>query len=268
MLTSAPNDTTTLDASTAGSLSEKENRRLQRISLPLPVRVEVKVDSKMTWNEITRLSDISAFGAGFTLKRPVKRGRLIQMTVPMPRQLRCFDYGEAQYKVWGLVRKCIPISTRTPEQSFAVGVAFTGKNPPAEHIDHPSRLYDISHRESEGEGFWHLRPADLTADDSDLPKELRKQTRFSIPEALTLELLDKSGNVTAYESTVTENLSVGGASVFTQHLLDDGTFLRVTSDRFNVTILSVVRSRRAGSDGISRLHLEFIDRLFPLQGID
>lgn len=268
MLTSTQNETTPIEASTAGPISEKENRRLQRISLPLPVRVEVRVNSKMTWNEITRLSDISAFGAGFTLKRPVKRGRLIQMTVPMPRQLRCFDYAEAQYKIWGLVRKCIQTTNRTPEQNFAIGVAFTGKNPPANYLDHPSMLYDISHRESEGAGFWHLRAADTNVDDSDLPKELRKETRFSIPEALTLELLDHNGNVTTYESTVTENLSVGGAAVFTQHALDDGTFLRVTSERFNVTILSIVRRRRVGADGVSRLHLEFIDRLFPLQGID
>ena len=268
MLTSAQPNITTLDPSKAAPGSEKENRRLQRISLPLPVRVEVKVDSTMTWNEITRLSDISAFGAGFTLKRPVKRGRLIQMTVPMPRQLRCFDYGEAQYKIWGLVRKCIETANRGTEPSFAVGVAFTGKNPPTDYLNHPSRLYDISRRDSETDGFWHLEPADLRADDSDLPKDLRKQTRFSIPESLTLELLDENGNVTTYETTVTENLSIGGAAVFTQHALDEGTFLRVTSERFNVTILSVVRKRRVGGDGLSRLHLEFIDRLFPLQGID
>lgn len=268
MLTSAQNEITNVSPPAASPPSEKENRRLQRISLALPVRVEVRIDSKTTWNEITRLSDISAFGAGFTLKRPVKRGRLVQMTVPMPRQLRCFDYSEAQYKIWGLVRRCIETVSRTSEQTFAVGVAFTGKNPPPHYMDNPLRLYDISHREADGEGFWHLQPADLSADDSDLPKELRKQTRFSIPEALTLELLDPSGNVTAYESTVTENLSVGGAAVFTQHELDDGTFLRVTSERFNVTILSLVRGRRIGSDGITRLHLEFIDRLFPLQGID
>lgn len=268
MSTLAQSEPTTLDTLPVSPVSERENRRLQRISLPLPVRVEIRVDSKTTWNEITRLSDISAFGAGFNLKRPVKRGRLIQMTVPMPRQLRCFDYAEAQYKIWGIVRKCIQTTSRTPDQTFAVGVAFTGKNPPADYMEQPSRLYDISHRESDGEGFWHLQEADTSGDDSDLPTDLRRQTRFSIPEPLTLELLDLNGNVTSYESTVTENLSVGGAAVFTQHALDDGTFLRVTSERFNVTILSIVRRRRVGPDGISRLHLEFIDRLFPLQGID
>ncbi|MBK6748852.1 MAG: PilZ domain-containing protein [Acidobacteria bacterium] len=256
------------DRTNAVPVVEKENRRIQRISLPLPVRIEVKIDAKVSWNEITRLSDISAFGAGFTLKRPVKRGRLVLLTIPMPRQLRCFDYSEPQYKIWALVRRCIETGQVRAEPSYAIGVAFTGQRPPIDYSEHPSRLYDISHREQEGEGFWHLTPADLMADDSDLPKDLRKQTRFFIPESLKLEILDDAGNVTASETTVTENLSLGGAAVFTQFELDPGSFLRVTSERFDVTIISVVRGKRVGPDGITRLHLEFIDRHFPLQGID
>ena len=82
--------------------SEKDNRRIPRLSLSLPVRVESRVNESVAWNEITRLNDVSAFGAGFNLHRPVKRGRLVQMTIPMPRQMRCFDFTEPQYKVWGL----------------------------------------------------------------------------------------------------------------------------------------------------------------------
>lgn len=245
-----------------------ESRRIQRISLPLPVRVEVRVNRSSNWNEITRLMDVSAFGAGFTLKRPVKRGRIVQLTIPMPRQLRCFDHAEAQYKVWALVRRCIQLESRGAEHSFAVGVAFVGKTPPDGFIDHPSRLYDISHRDAEGEGLWRVKEADLTADDSDLPPELRKQSRFFIPEALTIELMDGEGGISGSESTVTENISVGGAAVFTQFDVEPGTFFRVTSDRHNVTIISVVRGKRLGPDGITRLHLEFIDRLFPLQGVE
>ncbi|MBL8180803.1 MAG: PilZ domain-containing protein [Blastocatellia bacterium] len=253
---------------TASATLEKENRRIQRISLPLPARVEVRIDTRSTWNEVTRLSDVSAFGCGFTLKRPVKRGRLVQLTIPMPRQLRCFDYSEPQYKIWGLVRRCISISKTQADPSFAVGVAFTGQKPPSDFLEHPSRLYDITHRESESEGFWHVTQADLRADDSDLPKDLRKQTRFFIPECLVLELMDQDGNVIQSESTVTENISLGGAAVFTQYDLDPGAFLRVKSERFDVTIISVVRGKRTGQDGITRLHLEFIDRLFPLEGIE
>ena len=36
----------------------------RRIALPLPSRVEVKIDAQVSWNEVTRLSDISAFWCG------------------------------------------------------------------------------------------------------------------------------------------------------------------------------------------------------------
>lgn len=234
----------------------------------MPVRVEIKIDDANSWNEITRLSDVSAFGAGFTLKRPVKRGRLVLLTIPMPRQLRSFDYSEPQYKIFALVRRCIAIGPSAQNPEYSIGVAFTGKTPPPGYVEHPSVLYDITHRDGEGHGFWHLAPADLTADDSQLPKDLRKQTRFHIPEALLLEKVDEVGNVLESETTVTENISLGGAAVLTSLQAEAGTFFRVTSERFDVTILSVVRGSRIGPDGILRLHLEFIDRFFPLEGID
>ena len=266
MFTSSTEQVSSITRPVTGNAVEKENRRIQRISLPLPVRVEVRIDSQVNWNEVTRLSDISAFGCGFSLKRPVKRGRLVQLTIPMPRQLRSFDYSEPQYRIWGVVRRCIAVE-RTVTDEYSVGVAFTGKNPPAGFLDHPSMLFDIARRD-EAEGFWHITPANLMADESDLPKELRKQTRYFIPEQLVVAQVDGAGNEIFSETTVTENISLGGASVFTTLKADAGTFVRVTSDRFNVTILSIVRGARVGEDGITRLHIEFIDRLFPLEGIE
>jgi hypothetical protein len=80
---------------------EKENRRLQRFSLALPTRVESHINRNQTWFEITRLTDVSIYGAAFNLNREIEPGRLLQMTIPMPRQMRCYDFAEAQYKVWG-----------------------------------------------------------------------------------------------------------------------------------------------------------------------
>jgi hypothetical protein len=266
MFTSGSEQIRSIDRAVPKPAVEKENRRIQRISLPLPVRVEVKIDSKVSWNEVTRLSDVSAFGCGFTLKRPVKRGRLILLTIPMPRQLRSFDYSEPQYRIWGVVRRCIPVGRSVESPEYSVGVAFTGKTPPAGYLEHPSMLFDVAQRD-DANGFWNIMPADLMADDSDLPKDLRKQTRYFIPETLHLAQVDESGNVLFSETSVTENISLGGAAVFTTLKADAGSFLRVSSERFGVTILSVVRSSRVGDDGITRLHLEFIDRLFPLEGI-
>ncbi len=246
--------------------TEQENRRIQRYALALPTRIEVKVDTGSTWSEITRLEDISAFGAAFKLKRPVKRGRLVLISLPMPRQLRCYDYLEPQYRIWGLVRRCLSLESDPGGQNYAVGIAFIGKTPPEAYLEDPSKLYDIADR-ADG-GLWQLCELDSKYDDSDLPSELRKQTRFAIPEALLIELLDEGGDVAASEVTVTENISLGGAAIFTSLDVDTGTFLRVVSERHNTTIISIVRGKRVGPDGITRLHLEFIDSLFPLTGID
>jgi hypothetical protein len=186
----------------------------------------------------------------------------------MPRQLRSFDYSEPQYKIWGVVRWCGPTDKKAQAEEYSVGVAFTGKNPPVDFLEHPSRLYDIAHREKDGEGLWHLSIADVMASDSNLPTELRRHTRFSIPEALLLERVDDDGNVLQSETTVTENISLGGAAVVTTLKLEVGSFLQVTSERFSVTIFSVVRGVRTGDDGMTRLHLEFIDKFFPLEGIE
>jgi hypothetical protein len=247
-------------------ISDKDQRRIQRYALALPTRVEVRVDSKFTWHEVTRLEDVSAFGAGFELTRPVKRGRLLQVSLPMPRQLRCFDFLEPQYKVWGLVRRCIPEGNNTGAQKYAIGVAFIGKNPPSSYNENPSKLYELSGR-SDG-GLWELADADPSQDESDLPTYMRKHTRFSIPESLLLEILDENGDVAASEVSVTENISLGGAAVFTSFNAEVGSFIRVTSERNNLTIISIVRGKRVGPDGIVRLHLEFIDNLFPLAGIE
>jgi hypothetical protein len=81
-------------------------------------------------------------------------------------------------------------------------------------------------------------------------------------------MLDENGEVVASEVSVTENISVGGAAVFTSFDVKNGSFLRVKSERHDLTIISIVRGRPLGADGIVRLHLEFIDHLYPLEGID
>lgn len=248
------------------TVTEKDSRRIQRFSLALPSRVEVRVDEKNSWSEVTRLQDVSGFGAGFILNRPVKRGRLVLLSSPMPRQLRCYDYLEPQYRVWGLVRRCLGLGDNPATRTYAIGIAFVGKHPPAGYAENPAMLYDLATREDGG--LWQVAEAAANPDESDLPVHLRRHSRFSIPEALLLELLDENGDVAASEVSVTENLSLGGAAVFTSFNVDVGSFLRVRSDRHGVTIISIVRGKRVGADSIVRLHLEFIDHLFPLEGIE
>src|SRR5712692_12015797 len=107
-------------------MSEKQQQKRirERLELKLPVRIHSRETTDFEWTEMTRLIDVTPFGAGFTLKHPTEKGRLLHMTIPMPRQLRVFDHVEDQYRVWALVRY-IKLLTPTDIKSsfFEVGAA-------------------------------------------------------------------------------------------------------------------------------------------------
>ena len=86
---------------------QKEQRGITRVELKFPVRVAGKDTPTTNWHEITRLIDVSAFGASFKIPRSVKRGRLVRLSMPMPQQMRTYDFLEAQYQIWGIVRRCV-----------------------------------------------------------------------------------------------------------------------------------------------------------------
>ncbi|MDH3493761.1 MAG: PilZ domain-containing protein [Acidobacteriota bacterium] len=256
-----------MQATLTPSEEKQDTRRLKRIPINLPLKVEGKDTVDSLWEEISRLRDVSSFGAGFTLSRPVKRGRLVNLTLPMPRQMRCYDFFESQYHVWGIVRRCIPIDNSKME-SYLIGVAFIGKVPPKTYIDDPAQLYDVSHRSEKEQGLWEIRHAVSEPDESHLPKEDRRHSRYEIPINMEVDAVDSKGNVVESEPTVTENISLGGASIFTSLTVEIGSFLRVTCNQYHMTIKAIVRGRRVGPDGIPRLHIEFIDHFFPLSGIE
>jgi hypothetical protein len=60
--------------------------------------------------------------------------------------------------------------------------------------------------------------------------------------------------------TETENISRRGAAVRTQLKVERGQFVRLIGLPEQPPVLAVVRARRAGADGVTRLHLEFVDR--------
>lgn len=233
----------------------------ERLELKLPVRVVCRETLDFEWVEMTRLVNVTPFGAGFTLKRPVERGRLLHMTIPMPRQLRVFDHVEDQYRIWALVRYIRPLGSGGHGSLFEVGVAFVGKRPPASYETDPSMLYEIADSATDAlklaEGAsQHLGPLTEETD--------RAHTRHNIPVDVLLEVLDEKGMTGASENTVTENISEKGATLFTTLTIPAGRFVRLTSQQYDIKIYAAVRSRSTGTDGIHRIHVEFIDRRWPL----
>ena len=240
------------------SVGGKERRRRERVRLSLPVRVLCREGAREEWTEQTRLEDVTPFGASFRLRRPVDVGRLIHLHMPMPRQLRCFDHIEDQYRVWALVRRLTQAGeTAGGEQLFELGVAFVGKHPPASFKADPRTRYNIA-ADPTDQALWR-------ADEHKRAFVEERETRLPLPVEVVVEVLDEGGAVAQSEQTVTENISRTGAAVFTSLKLERGRFVRLRSARYSLAVLAVVRRTRRGEDHIDRLHLEFVDRQWPLE---
>jgi hypothetical protein len=238
---------------------QRERRIRERLELKLPVRVYCRETPDFEWVEITRLTNVTPFGAGFHLKRPTEKGRLLHMTIPMPRQLRVFDHVEDQYRVWALVRYVKALEQPGAKQPiFDVGVAFIGKRPPVSYETDPAKRYDITATVPTNTALTSEMVNPLT------PSDQRAHSRLSIPIDVYVEVLDEKNEVISSEQTVTENISAGGATVFTSLQVPIGRFVRVRSDQYQITIFAVVRHRSTSAEGLPRIHLEFIDKKWPL----
>lgn len=229
----------------------------ERLPLHLPVRVQGRETPDFAWTEMTRLTNVTPFGAGFPLKRPTEKGRLLYMTIPMPRQLRVFDHLEDQYRIWGVVRY-MKLQKSDQRTTFEVGVAFIGKRAPASYEKEPWKRYEVATTPFQalptGEEMVKVFPA----------HDERSVTTHGIAVEMRVDMMDTSGEIIQSEDTVTENISSNGATLFTTLPIPQGRFIRLTSNQQGITAFAAIRSRSTGVDGVERIHVEFIDREWPL----
>ena len=178
-------------------LTRDLGRRCARLSLKLPIRVSFREIAEYQWTEQSRLIDVTQFGAGFTLTRPVEVGRLIHLTVPLPHQLRCFDHFEPMYSVWSLVRHVSSVSNpqRHEPALFRVGVGFVGKHAPGSYEEDPTLRYEPLPSNDGQTSMWTLRRC------SSAPQ--RRESRLIIPLEVLVETLDETGKPLMQEHSVT-----------------------------------------------------------------
>jgi hypothetical protein len=213
---------------------------------------------------MSRLIDVTPFGARLRLKRPTETGRLLQLTLPMPRPLRCFDHIEDQYRIWSLVRN-LKLLDPTSEKGALVeiGVAFVGKRPPRSFEADPMRRYEVAQSSTEA-GLWAVKEESGESLTEGAASDDLRETRHNIPIEVLIEVFTKDGSFSESENTVTEDISQHGASVFTTLSLSPGRFIRISSEQYRAAALAVVRGRSLGANGIARLHLEFVGSEWPL----
>ena len=249
----------------------KSQRLRERLKLTIPVRVQGRESPSDEWAEMTRLIDVTPFGAAFVLGRPTEPGRMLHLTMALPRQLRCFDHTEDQYRVWSVVRRVESAAVGTADEGqqggqvkLEVGVAFSGKHPPASYLKNPKTRYEVMG----GVGSEGLLKVREPATDEQGRPQRSQDTRLPMPINVVLEVLDNCGQVRGTEWAVTENISRRGAAVWSSLGVERGGFVRMTSTEQGISVMAAVRARRVGVDGIPRLHVEFVDRQWPLEGIE
>lgn len=233
-------------------------RRRARLPLKLPIQVICKETAEYQWTESSRLVDVNHFGAGFTLTRPIDVGRLVQVIIPLPYQLRCFDYTEPMYAVWGLVRhsSALAAADRNQPALFHVGVGFIGKHPPLSYELDPTTRYEPLLLNVGSASLWRLARRQLTRQ--------RREARLVIPLEVLVETLDGNGKSCQREYTVTETISTLGTCIPTNLDVGVGRVLKLSSVTDGVSIFAAIRSREVAADGITRVGLEFIGDRWPL----
>lgn len=220
-----------------------ERRRNPRMGMSVPVRVLGHDPDGTEWEEMTATDDVSYAGASFPLRHAHGVGQVLTFSAPLPRNFRRYDLTETSYKTYALIRN----SRTTPDGGRLVGVMFLGRVPPKGFDAKPGGRYRLP-----------TDPRMAAAQDTGAPpSERRRHERLQLFVNLRLRRGGPGGVMD--EQTVTENVSRGGARVFTTLPVAKGETLTVTDLEETVSAEAVVRNVYVGSDRVTRLNLQFPD---------
>jgi len=220
-----------------------ERRRDQRMGMNVSTRVQGHDPDGTPWEEMTTTDDIAYGGASFQLRHPHGVGQVLLVSAPLPRNFRRYDLAETSYKTYALIR-----NTRTTGNGESVvGVMFLGRIPPKGFDAKPGGRYRLP-----------TDPRAAKAPGSGAPPgERRRHERLQL--FVNLRIKRAGGSSVMEEQTVTENLSRGGARVFTTLPVARGETLTVTDLEGTVASEAVVRNAYVGPDRVKRLNLQFPD---------
>jgi hypothetical protein len=196
-----------------------------------------------SWEEMTASDDISYGGASFPLRHPHGVGQVLLLSAPLPRNFRRYDLAETSYKSYALIRN----SRATESGTRIVGVMFLGRIPPKGFDAKPGGRYRLPTDPRAAKAPYSAAP----------PGERRRHERMQLFVDLKLKRAGVAGVME--EQTVTENLSRGGARVFTTLPVVKGETLSVSDLEATVICEAVVRNVYVGPDRVTRLNLHFPD---------
>lgn len=237
------------------STTAPENRRVERVPTELKTIVQVKESDDETWKEVTKVTTVSRNGAGFSLPRPVRVGRLVTLVMPLDPDLRAYDEDKDLYPVMGLVQYCNQ-GMVNGESVYHVGVGFVGKNIPESFKADPTQNYRIIGMKKDG--LWEIAEAESQFKN-------RKRPRYWISLPVTVSLLQKAEQPIAREETFTQNIGAGGVSVACSLTAGVGDKVKFACREIDFYAIAIVRNRKTPKNESPTLHLEFLDDELPVE---
>jgi hypothetical protein len=237
--TRSSNTPRTVYAENAKAISSNNRRRADRLKVHLPVRVSGNDRESGKWSEMSKTIDISRTGVTIQMKKLVKHGTVLYVTLPFPSKLRAHGYSEPSYNVYSLVRR-----VGTAKNGVrVVALEFLGEHPPVGYLDKPWAIFRTK--------TW-------------AGSERRRAKRKDQSEVVMLEYITGDMQVLAREKARTENVSSSGARILVSNPPAEFDLVRVTSSKLKFDSLATVSNRYFGMDSFERLCVQFINREWPM----
>jgi hypothetical protein len=216
------------------STPSDNRRRCERFRLSIPARLTGFDKKTGKWNEMAETVDVSRTGVNLRMRRQVKHGTVLYVTLPLPSKLRSHGYAEPSYNVYSLVRRVDP----PRDGARLVGLEFLGEHPPMGYLDKPwasfqTRKWGGSNRRR---------------------KDRREQT-----EIINIEYFNESMQLISKEMGRTENISRGGMRACVRTPPPDFDIMRVSCPSRGFESFAAVCNRYVGKDGFDRLCLRFLN---------
>jgi curved DNA-binding protein CbpA len=216
-----------------------ERRRCERFKLSVPALLAGYDSAGDKWQEVTKTIDVSRMGVAVWLRKQVKHGLVVHITLPLPTKLRSHGFSEQGYNMYAIVRRVEPLI----EGRRVVGLEFIGATPPTDFLHKPWSTF----RTQKWAG-----------------PDRRREPREQRAEPVAVEYLDEAMKRISREAALTENVSLSGARVRVKSPPRHFEFVRVTSPKLSFNGLALLRNIWTGDDGLKRLCLQFVDQKWPM----
>ena len=213
---------------------DQNRRRVTRMSLSIPAYVAGHDREEGKWREVARTRDVSRFGAAILIRRRLRQGIVIHLSLPLPVKLRNHGFADSGYNTFAIVRR-----VGMPEDGVRlVGVEFLGERAPEGYLAKPWGIFETSP--------WN-------------GPDRRRSPREKSNERMGVEYLDESKAKIGEEIGLAENVSAGGLRMKVQAAPACFDYIRITRLSDGRQSLASVCQRFIGEDQMERLCMSYIE---------